>query len=137
VVRGGLLVFRKERALTKRGGRVVADLLRGALAHSRVENTRTIKPEFCLEVDVFHEGVHLAPRGRKRLGIELESACRQIATLWPAIGTRAACRKLSTRTRWRIPVCPAWRAGFGSSRLTSAWPGRLGNLITSIYCIII
>jgi hypothetical protein len=88
---GALLpVFRKEKALTKRGGRIVADLLRGALVHSRVFDTRTIKPEFCLVVDVFHGGVHFAPRGRKRLGVELESACRQIAVLWPAIGTRAA-----------------------------------------------
>lgn len=85
-----LLVFRKEKALTKRGGRVVAGLLRGTLEQSRVVNTRTIKPEFCLVVDVFHEGVHHAPRSRKRLGIEIESACRQIAILWPAIGTRAA-----------------------------------------------
>lgn len=85
-----LLVFRKEKALTKRGGRVVADLLRGALAESRVVNAHTIKPEFCLVVDVFHEGVHHAPRSRKRLGSEIESACWQIAVLWPAIGTRAA-----------------------------------------------
>ncbi len=82
--------FRKEKALTKRVGKAVADLLRGALAQSRVFDTRTIKPEFCLVVDVFHEGVHHAPRGRKRLGVEIESACREIAILWLAIGTRAA-----------------------------------------------
>lgn len=85
-----LLVFRKDEALTKHGGDATAELLRGAVVEGGLIAPSSIKPELCLVVDVFHSGVHHAPRNRKRLISEIESACREISVLWPAVGRRVA-----------------------------------------------
>jgi hypothetical protein len=85
-----LLVFRKEKPLTKKAGTAAADLLRGAVAQSGLVHRLTVKPELCIVVDVFHGAVHHAPRSRARLSNEIESACREIAIRWPTLGRRAA-----------------------------------------------
>ncbi len=84
------LAFRKKKPLPTRAGTAVAELLRRGLEKSGLVNPLNIKPEFCVVVDVFRDRVYLAPRGRKILGYEIESACREIAILWPSVGRRAA-----------------------------------------------
>jgi hypothetical protein len=85
-----LLVFRKEKALSKKAGIAAGELLRSAVAESGLVNPLTVKPELCIVVDVFEGEVHHAPRSRKRLGSEIESACREIANRWPTLGKRVA-----------------------------------------------
>jgi hypothetical protein len=86
-----LVVFRKDKTLTKHVGQSVAQLLRSALAASPLSLRGVIRPELCVVVDVFDGGIYGAPLRNTRALDEIQSACREIATRWPFIaGARAA-----------------------------------------------
>lgn len=83
-----LVVMRKEKPLGERGGKAVAELVRLALVAAGHESVR---PELCLALDVFHEHLSRATGRGHRIGVEIASACREIAVRWPALtASRAA-----------------------------------------------
>jgi hypothetical protein len=86
-----LLVLRKEKALTEHSGEAVAQLMRSALSASELATRGSIRPEFCIVVDVFGASIFRAPTRNKRALEEIRSACREISAHWPFIaGVRAA-----------------------------------------------
>lgn len=81
-----LVVMRKSEALGTRGGEVVAELLRRALVSMGLGERGVIDPALCMVVDVFHPGFFQARRqGGKRVALNLDCACREIAAHWPEI----------------------------------------------------
>lgn len=88
-----LLVFRKERPLTKRSGQAIADIMRRAITSHALDGmaSTALDPRLCLVVDVFHGGVFTPPSRSLALFRDVQSACREVSTLWPFIeDTRAA-----------------------------------------------
>jgi hypothetical protein len=79
---GLLLVFRKETPLGKKGGTVVAELLRRGLIAAA---GRPVAHDLCLVVDVFAGLVFTPPTRSVRLNEEIESACREIVARWHAV----------------------------------------------------
>jgi len=77
-----LLVYRKEAALDVHGGKVVAEILRRAIVRAGAIN---VAPRLCIVVDVFGGMAFEAPARNRRLTMEIESACREIAIRWPMI----------------------------------------------------
>jgi hypothetical protein len=82
-----LVVARKEEALTLKGGKAIAVLLRRALVANGVYTSEQIDPQLCVVVDVFHNGVFEAPPRSKRVVEEIRSACREIVARWPFIAS--------------------------------------------------
>lgn len=84
---GVLAVFRKGEALSERGAKAVAELLRRALEDSGLES---VHPSDCVVVDVFSGEIYSASTRGKRISSDIASACREIAVRWPALATSQA-----------------------------------------------
>lgn len=80
-----LVVTRKEEALTAKGGKAIAVLLRRALVANGIYTSEQIDPALCIVVDVFHNAVYEAPSRSKRVVEEIRAACREIVARWPFI----------------------------------------------------
>lgn len=88
-----LLVFRKERPLTQRSGQAIADIMRRAITSHALDSmaSAALDSRLCLVVDVFHGGVFTPPSRSLALFRDVQSACREVSTLWPFIeDTKAA-----------------------------------------------
>ena len=79
-----LAMFRKERAVGERGGKVAAEIVRRALVEAGYAG---VHPELCVAVDVFGGARFQAPRHGKQIADDLASACREIAGRWPTLPT--------------------------------------------------
>lgn len=82
-----MVVMAKTHPLQDHGGKAVAEILRQAVAATGQVGLR---PELCVAVDLFSGRVYRASGRGQRVGAELASACREIATRWPTLEGKAA-----------------------------------------------